>query len=106
MPGPMAATIASMPAPTASSRLRYTGPAIALHWLLALMIVAPSASASTARLASLARKTQLYAGTNGRRDDAWRCPACALMWRLTHRPPPDVAMPAWQATAAMPPMAC
>jgi cytochrome b561 len=23
-----------------------------------------------------------------------------LLWRLTHRPPPDLAMPSWQATAA------
>jgi cytochrome b561 len=26
--------------------------------------------------------------------------ALRLLWRLTHRPPPDVAMPAWQRNAA------
>ena len=66
---------------------RYTRTAIALHWLLALMIfVSFSVGLYMADLPVSPQRLGLS--------------ALRLLWRLTHRPPADLPMPHWQQRAA------
>lgn len=80
---------------------RYTGVAIGLHWLLALMILG-SLGVGTYMVDLPFSPTQLklynwhkWAGVT-----ILVLSAVRLLWRLTHRPPPDPPMPAWQRRAA------
>jgi cytochrome b561 len=80
---------------------RYSGPAIALHWLLALALFGlfamglymTSLPMSPARL-------KLYNWHKWAGVTVLALSFARLAWRLTHRPPAAVAMPAWQARAA------
>jgi len=84
-----------------SSSPRYTRTAIALHWLLALAIVGSfclglymtSLPLSPARL-------KLYNWHKWAGTVILTLSALRLLWRLTHRPPADLDMPAWQRRAA------
>ncbi len=90
-----------MPASTASPRLRYTGPAIALHWLLALMIVgAFGVGVYMSDLPVSPSRLKLYSWHKWAGVTILALSALRLLWRLTHRPPADAPMPAWQASAA------
>jgi cytochrome b561 len=79
----------------------YTRTAIALHWGLALMLFGAFAlgvyigdlSASPTR--RMLVDWHRWAGVT-----ILVLSFVRLAWRLTHRPPPDVPMPAWQARAA------
>ena len=83
---------------------RYTLTAIALHWLLALVIVATFAVGlymtslpfSPARLKLF--NWHKWAGIGILALSALRL--LRLLWRLSHRPPADLPMPAWQRRAA------
>jgi len=80
---------------------RYDPTAIALHWLLALMIIGMfcfgtymvGLPLSPARLKLF--NYHKWAGITILTLSAFR-----LLWRLAHEPPPDVPMPAWQQRAA------
>jgi len=80
---------------------RYTNTAIALHWLLALAIV--SSFAVGLYMTSLSfspTQLRLYNWHKWAGVMILTLSAARLLWRLTHRPPADLPMPAWQQRAA------
>ncbi len=86
------------PLPT---RTRYGNVAIALHWLLALMIVgAFGVGVTMTDLPMSPSRLKLYNWHKWAGVTILALSALRLLWRLTHRPPPDAPMPAWQARAA------
>jgi len=82
-------------------RVRYSGTAIALHWLLAVLIVVSFLMGlymSDLPFSPLRLKLfnwHKWAGTVVLALSAFR-----LLWRLTHRPPHELPAPAWQQRAA------
>lgn len=88
----------SMPTPPPA---RYTATAIALHWLLALLILGSLAfGAYMTSLPFSPARLKLYNWHKWAGIVILTLSALRLLWRLTHRPPPDVAMPTWQRHAA------
>ena len=80
---------------------RYSSPAIALHWVLALAIIANFAlGLYMHELPVSPSRLKLYNYHKWAGITILALSALRLLWRLTHRPPPDVAMPAWQAKVA------
>ena len=80
---------------------RYTLPAIALHWLLALGIVGSfGVGIYMVDLPLSPDKLKLYNWHKWAGVTILVLSALRLLWRLTHRPPPDPAMPPWQRRAA------
>ncbi len=80
---------------------RYSGPAILLHWLLALAIVASfSVGLYMHELPVSPARLKLYNWHKWAGITILALSALRLLWRLTHRPPPDVPMPEWQRRAA------
>jgi cytochrome b561 len=85
--------------PTPSER--YSGTAIALHWLLALALVGSfSVGLYMADLPVSPQRLKLYNWHKWAGITILTLSALRLLWRLTHRPPADLAMPAWQQRAA------
>lgn len=85
--------------PTAPER--YTGLAIALHWLLALAIVgAFCVGLYMHELPVSPQKLKLYNWHKWAGISILALSALRLLWRLGHRPPAAPPMPAWQARAA------
>jgi len=83
------------------SNSRYSLPAIALHWVLALAIIgALGLGAYMTGLPFSPARLKLYNWHKWLGVCILAFSALRLLWRLTHRPPADVAMPAWQARAA------
>jgi cytochrome b561 len=92
---------APMTAPTTTPIGRYTAPAIALHWLLALMILgALGFGLYMTGLPMSPQRLKLYNWHKWAGATILMLSALRLLWRLTHRPPSDLPMPAWQARAA------
>jgi len=92
MPSPSLATVSSP---------RYTAPAIVLHWLLAVAIVASfGVGVYMHELPFSPTKLKLYNWHKWAGVTILALSALRLLWRLTHRPPADPPMPAWQARAA------
>jgi cytochrome b561 len=84
-----------------AARLRYTTPAIALHWLLAVMIVgAFGVGLYMTGLSFSPQRLQLYNWHKWAGVSILALTALRLLWRLTHRPPAPPPMPAWQTRAA------
>ncbi|QTN23523.1 cytochrome b [Rhizobacter sp. AJA081-3] len=84
-----------------ASRERYTGPAIALHWLLGLAIVGSfSVGVYMTELPISPQRLKLYNWHKWAGICILTLSALRLLWRLTHRPPADVPMPAWQQRAS------
>ena len=80
---------------------RYTRPAVLLHWLLALMIlVSFSMGVYMSDLPVSPTRLKLYNWHKWAGVTILALSALRLLWRLAHRPPPDLPMPAWQARAA------
>jgi len=80
---------------------RYSAVAIVLHWLLALAIlVSFCVGVYMADLPLSPTRLKLYNWHKWAGVTILALSALRLIWRLTHRPPPDVPMPAWQARAA------
>lgn len=80
---------------------RYTTPAIALHWLLALMILGSlSVGLYMTSLPLSPTRLKLYNWHKWAGMVILTLSAARLLWRLSHRPPADVPMPAWQQRAA------
>lgn len=80
---------------------RYTTPAIVLHWLLALMILGALAFGMyMTSLPMSPSRLRLYNYHKWVGMTILALSALRLLWRLTHRPPAGVPMPAWQARLA------
>ncbi|PZP32499.1 MAG: cytochrome b [Roseateles depolymerans] len=80
---------------------RYTPLAVVLHWLLALAIVgAFCVGVYMADLPFSPMRLKLYNWHKWAGVTILALSALRLLWRLTHRPPADPPMPAWQARAA------
>ncbi len=79
----------------------YTRTAIVLHWLLALAILATFVlGLYMHELPVSPRRLKLYNYHKWAGITILALSALRLLWRLSHRPPPDAPMPAWQARAA------
>ena len=84
-----------------SPATRYTPVAIALHWLLALAIVgALGVGLYMTSLPFSPMRLKLYNWHKWAGVAILVLSAARLLWRLSHRPPADLPMPAWQAKAA------
>ena len=80
---------------------RYTRTAIVLHWLLGLMIVGSfGVGFYMADLPFSPSRLKLYNWHKWAGVTILALSAARLLWRLTHRPPADLPMPAWQQRAA------
>jgi len=93
----------SASAPTGSLPVPRYGPvAVALHWLLAVALTASfGVGLWMTELPTSPLQLKLYNWHKWAGISILGLSLLRLAWRLTHRPPPDVAsMPAWQARAA------
>ena len=80
---------------------RYTRTAIALHGLLALLIVGNLAlGLYMSGLSFSMTRLKLYNWHKWAGAVILALSALRLLWRLTHRPPANAPMPAWQRQAA------
>jgi cytochrome b561 len=80
---------------------RYDPTAIALHWLLALMILGSLGVGLTMTgLPFSPTRLKLYNWHKWAGITILLLSAARLLWRLAHRPPADLPMPAWQRRAA------
>src|SRR5215470_4027773 len=81
---------------------RYSGAAIALHWLTAVLIVANLLlGLSMVPLPITPRKLYLYAYHKWIGITVFLLTCLRLAWRATHPAPPAVAMPEWQRQSAL-----
>jgi cytochrome b561 len=79
---------------------RYSGVAIALHWWLAAALLASfCAGLYMVDLSASPLKLRLYNWHKWAGVTILALSALRLVWRLTHRPPPDLPMPGWQRSA-------
>lgn len=86
---------------SAATTERYSGTAIALHWLLALAILgAFIVGVYMSDLPVSPQRLKLYNWHKWAGICILALSALRLLWRLTHRPPADVAMPEWQRRSA------
>lgn len=86
----------NVPSPT-----HYTRTAIALHWLLAAALIGSfGVGLYMTGLPLSPQRLKLYNWHKWAGITILALSAVRLAWRLTHRPPADVAMPAWQQRAA------
>ena len=80
---------------------RYSATAIALHWVLAVAIIgAFGMGLYMSDLPLSPTRLKLYNWHKWAGVTILALSALRLLWRLTHRPPADLPMPAWQARAA------
>jgi cytochrome b561 len=81
--------------------VRYTRTAMALHWFLALAILGAFAlGLYVADLSPSPERLRLITWHKWAGITILALSGLRLLWRLTHRPPADVPMPAWQLRAA------
>ncbi|MEJ6007255.1 cytochrome b [Paucibacter sp. AS339] len=86
---------------TPPASARYSLLAVALHWLLALAIVgAFGMGVYMTDLPFSPSRLKLYNWHKWAGVTILLLSALRLLWRLSHRPPADLPMPAWQARAA------
>lgn len=79
----------------------YTRTAIGLHWLMALALVTSfSVGLYMADLPFSPQRLKLYNWHKWAGICILTLALVRLFWRLTHRPPPEAPMPAWQDRAA------
>ncbi|RZL36382.1 MAG: cytochrome b [Rubrivivax sp.] len=84
-----------------STATRYTSVAVVLHWLMALAIIGTfGVGFYMADLPFSLQRLKLYNWHKWAGVTILALAAIRLLWRLTHRPPADLPMPAWQARAA------
>jgi cytochrome b561 len=85
----------------AGGMTRYSGVAIALHWLVALLIFGALAlGLYMVDLKLSPTKLKLYSWHKWLGVTIWLLVVVRLGWRLIRRPPPAPPMPAWQRRAA------
>ena len=76
---------------------RYTRTAMALHWLMALLLLgAFSVGLYMAGLSFSPQRVKLYNWHKWAGICILTLALLRLLWRLGHRPPPEVPMPPWQ----------
>ena len=86
---------------SAATTERYSGTAIALHWLLALALLGSFiVGVYMSDLPVSPQRLKLYNWHKWAGICILALSALRLLWRLTHRPPADVAMPEWQRRSA------
>ena len=86
---------------TATTSPRYGNVAIAFHWLLALAIVCSFClGLYMADLAMSPMRLKLFNWHKWAGMTIFALSGLRLLWRLSHRPPAEVTMPAWQQRAA------
>ncbi len=86
---------------TSSPTDRYGTLAIALHWLLAVLIAGSFCVGLTmSDMAISPMRLKLFNWHKWAGITILALSALRLLWRLTHRPPADVPMPVWQQRAA------
>ncbi len=91
----------SSPGPTANAAARYDTGSMVLHWLLALLIVGTIAvGLYMTGLPLSPLRLKLFNWHKWAGVTILLLSALRLLWRLTHRPPAAVPMPAWQRRAA------
>ena len=84
-----------------ASASRYSGVAMAFHWVLAVAIVISfSVGFYMSDLPFSMSRVKLYNWHKWAGVTILLLSALRLLWRLSHRPPVDLPMPAWQARAA------
>jgi cytochrome b561 len=94
-------TAAASSAIAPATPARYTGIAIAFHWLLALLIlVSLGVGLYMTGLSMSPTRLKLYNWHKWAGVTILVLSALRLLWRLTHRPPADAAGPRWQQEAA------
>jgi len=87
--------------PATTAAPRYDGVAIAAHWLLALAIVSNLALGFYMHDLELSpQRLKLFNYHKWAGITILALSALRLAWRLTHAPPADLPMPAWQRAAA------
>ncbi|MBK7617099.1 MAG: cytochrome b [Vitreoscilla sp.] len=80
---------------------RYTGVAMALHWLLGLMIVGAFAvGLYMSDLPMSPTRLKLFNWHKWAGITILALSVLRLLWRFTHRPPADLPAPRWQNLAA------
>ena len=80
---------------------RYGAVAIALHWLLAALIIGTFAlGLYMHELPFSPTRLKLFNWHKWAGITILTLSALRLLWRLTHKPPPDVPMPPWQRLAS------
>ena len=80
---------------------RYTGMAMALHWLLAVLIAGNMAlGLYMTDLGFSMTRLKLYNWHKWAGAVILALSALRLLWRLTHQPPEELPMPGWQRRAA------
>jgi cytochrome b561 len=91
-----------MPSPSSPAAAeRYGHVAIALHWLLAGLIIGSlCVGVYMTDLPMSPARLKLFNWHKWAGITIMALSALRLLWRLTHRPPPDLPMPAWQRRAA------
>ena len=81
--------------------MRYTGPAIALHWLLGLaLVVSFCVGLYMTDLPLSPQRLKLYNWHKWAGVTILALSFVRLAWRLTHKPPADLPMATWQQAAA------
>jgi cytochrome b561 len=86
---------------TATAPARYTATAIALHWLIAALIVCGfTLGLSMVGLPLSRQKLQWYAWHKWIGITVFLLSCARVAWRWTHVPPPPPPMPDWQRRAA------
>lgn len=86
---------------TPTSVSRYDPVAVAFHWLLALAIVSAfGVGLYMSGLAMSPMRLKLYNWHKWAGATILALSALRLLWRLSHRPPAEVPMAAWQRRAA------
>ena len=84
---------------------RYSHVAIALHWVLGLALIGSFAmGVYMTDIPMSPTRLKLYNYHKWAGVTILALSALRLLWRLTHRPPADAPMPAWQAKAARKPV--
>jgi cytochrome b561 len=80
---------------------RYTRTAMALHWVLALALLGSfSVGVYMSDLPVSPQRLKLYNWHKWAGVTILMLSLLRLLWRATHRPPPDLAAPRWQLRAA------
>ena len=85
----------------ADSQPHYTRTAVGLHWLIAaLIVVALVVGWTMTDMPVSPQKLKIYNWHKWVGITVLWLAALRILWRVTHRPPDMVAMPAWQRIAA------